>query len=39
MRAHRGGLPRDSAGRLALVAILSGVEAFIDPGPIRDAAI
>jgi transposase len=43
--AHWGGLVRDRAGRLdvaagriAFVAILSGVEAIINPMPIRDAA-
>jgi transposase len=44
--SHWSGLLRDhagrldvSAGRLALVAILSGVEALINPMPIRDAVI
>ena len=43
--SHWGGLLRDragrldvSTGRLALAAILSGVEALINPMPIRDAA-
>ena len=42
---HWGGLPRDRAGRLdvsaarvALAAVLSGVEALINPVPIQNAA-
>jgi putative transposase len=35
----RAGRPDVSIGRLALVAVLSGVEALINPMPIRDAAM
>jgi putative transposase len=36
--AHWNGLARDRAGRLAVVAVLSGLEALINPMPIHEMA-
>jgi hypothetical protein len=35
---HWGGLLRERAGRLAFVAVLSGVQALLNPKPSRMAA-